>query len=220
MLSSTGCLQIYCDFDGTITEKDMIITLMEHFAPAGWEQIKDEVLARTTSVQEGVGRMFAMIPSAKIQEMADYAQSVVKIRPGFPECMQYIKDQAFDFFVTSGGMDFFVEPILAPWVKPDQIYCNHADRSDSMIRIDWPHACDTACSGGCGCCKPSIMRQTHRPGCRQVVIGDSVTDVKAAKIADFVIARGLLADFCENENIPFHEFQDFYDVIRILKGLQ
>jgi 2-hydroxy-3-keto-5-methylthiopentenyl-1-phosphate phosphatase len=213
-------LQIYCDFDGTITEKDMIITLMEQFAPQGWEAIKDAVLSRTISVQEGVGRMFAMIPSDQIQEMVEYARRIVQIRPGFAEFMDYVRRSSLEFYVTSGGMDFFVYPILAPWVPKEQIYCNRVDSTGPFIRIQWPHDCDAQCSGGCGCCKPSIMRQTRRPGCKQIVIGDSVTDAKAAKEADLVIARGYLVDICEQEHIPYRVFRDFYDVRNILEELR
>lgn len=39
-------IAVFCDFDGTITEKDNIINIMKHFAPSGWEGIKIKSCSR------------------------------------------------------------------------------------------------------------------------------------------------------------------------------
>lgn len=211
-------IQIFCDFDGTITERDMIITLMEKFAPEGWETLRDAVLNRDVSVQEGVGQMFAMIDTCLRQDMIDYIQSIVKIRAGFPEFIEYVKEQNIEFYVTSGGMDFFVYPILKPWVTPEHIFCNHTDWSGRTVRVEWPHPCDEQCSGGCGCCKPALMRRFDH-GCEQIVIGDSVTDAKAAHVANLVFARSRLIEICQQESIPFRSFENFFDILKALQEI-
>ncbi|KPC97970.1 2-hydroxy-3-keto-5-methylthiopentenyl-1-phosphate phosphatase [Geobacillus sp. BCO2] len=60
----TKQLVLFCDFDGTITENDNIIAIMKQFAPPEWEALKDDILAQRISVQEGVGKMFSLLPSA------------------------------------------------------------------------------------------------------------------------------------------------------------
>ncbi|UOF90454.1 2-hydroxy-3-keto-5-methylthiopentenyl-1-phosphate phosphatase [Fodinisporobacter ferrooxydans] len=215
---TNSCIQIFCDFDGTITERDMIITLMEKFAPAGWEQLRDGVLNRQIPVQEGVGQMFAMIDTRLRQNMIEYAQEIAKIRPGFSEFIEFVKKQKIEFYVTSGGMDFFVYPILQRWVDPSQIFCNRADWTGDMVRVEWPYACDEQCTGGCGCCKPSLMRKFEH-GCKQIVIGDSVTDAKASRLADFVFARSKLIDICQQDGIPYQSYETFFDIMEGLKTI-
>ena len=57
---------IFCDFDGTITDHDNIIAIMKKFAPPEWLPVKDGILAQTLSIQEGVAKMFSLLPvSAK-----------------------------------------------------------------------------------------------------------------------------------------------------------
>lgn len=89
---------IFCDFDGTITETDNIIEIMKRFAPPEWEPIKDQILAQTISIQEGVGRMFALLSTDLKSEITKFVLSNAKIRPGFQELLQYCKAQDIRFF--------------------------------------------------------------------------------------------------------------------------
>lgn len=51
------------------------------------------------------------------------------------------------------------------------------------------------------------------------MIGDSVTDFEAAKMANTVIARDYLLEKCGELSIPSHSFETFYDCIHILEKL-
>ncbi|HET6872122.1 MAG TPA: 2-hydroxy-3-keto-5-methylthiopentenyl-1-phosphate phosphatase, partial [Sporolactobacillaceae bacterium] len=64
---------ILCDFDGTITDNDNIIAIMKAFEPPGWEKIKDDILAEKCTVQEGVGKMFALLETSKREEITQFA---------------------------------------------------------------------------------------------------------------------------------------------------
>lgn len=209
-------IAIFCDFDGTITERDMIITIMERFGAPGWETTKDQILNQEISIQQGVGQLFHGISSTLRDEVAAYAHEVAIIRAGFPEFLAYCKEQEIDFWVTSGGIDFFVKPLLAPYEIANPIYCNGSDFSGETIEVTWPHACDDQCSNGCGMCKPTVLRKFPEQDLYKIVIGDSITDLQAAKQADFVIARSKLLQDCEALGLPHAPFATFYDVIAVL----
>lgn len=212
-------IAIFCDFDGTITERDMIITIMETFGAPGWEKIKDQILGQDITIQSGVGQLFAGISSAKKAEIAAYAQEVAVIRAGFQEFLDFCRDSGIDFWVTSGGIDFFVLPLLEPFQIENPIYCNASDFSGEQIEILWPNACDEHCDNGCGMCKPTVLRK-FPDDLFKVVIGDSITDLQAAKQADFVIARSLLLKKCEELSLPHAPFATFHDCIAVVKELQ
>jgi 2-hydroxy-3-keto-5-methylthiopentenyl-1-phosphate phosphatase len=211
---------IYCDFDGTITEKDNIIAIMKEFAPPEWDALKDEILAQQISIQEGVGKLFALLPSALKDTIIKFTLKQAVIRDGFQELLELTKEEEIPFYVVSGGIDFFVHPILAPFGPFSEIYCNGADFSKDKIEILWPNACDEQCKSGCGCCKPSVIRKLKRSGDFTIVIGDSVTDLEAAKHADFVFAREYLAEKCDSLGIRYHKFETFYDCIEVIKQLK
>lgn len=109
-------------------------------------------------------------------------------------------------------MDFFVYPILEGIVDRDDIYCNHASFGEDHIQIEWPHACDTQCQNGCGCCKPSIIRKLTHEDDFIIMIGDSVTDVEAAKHADLTFARDYLLNECQELGLVHKEYDTFIDL--------
>ncbi|MTH54287.1 2-hydroxy-3-keto-5-methylthiopentenyl-1-phosphate phosphatase [Bacillus mangrovi] len=210
-------MKIFCDFDGTITKNDNIIEIMKQFAPQEWIYLKDQVLNRTMSVKEGVGAMFNLLPSSKKPGIVSYILKQAEIRDGFTEFAAYVEKEELDYYIVSGGMDFFVHPLLEGKTGRERIYCNSADFSGERIQILWPHPCVNSCENECGCCKPSVIRQLAEAGEEIIVIGDSVTDLEAAKMADLVIARDYLLDQARELALPYEPFETFFDVIRILE---
>ncbi|MGG3469938.1 2-hydroxy-3-keto-5-methylthiopentenyl-1-phosphate phosphatase [Neobacillus pocheonensis] len=208
---------IYCDFDGTITESDNIIAIMKKFAPPEWEAIKDQILSQQISIRQGVGRLFSLLPIDRREEITKYAIENAKIRAGFKEFVEFTREAGIPLYIVSGGIDFFVHPILSEYHPFTGIYCNESDFSDKKIRILWPNECDSLCNNDCGCCKPSIIRKLNHQNSFKIVIGDSVTDLEAAKHADFVLARDLLQEKCQEWGINHHGFKTFFDCIEEIK---
>lgn len=212
-------LVIFCDFDGTITKKDNIISIMDKFAPEGWEAIKDDILSQKISIEKGVRELFSLLPSASKNEIISFVLEDAEIREGFNEFVQFTREQQIPLYIVSGGIDFFVHPMLDSFGPFDHIYCNKADFSTDKIMINYPYKCDSICtSQGCGCCKPSIMRKLSSEQQTTIVIGDSVTDFEAAKLADIVIARDFLIEKCKELQIPYESFESFHDCIEIIKA--
>lgn len=210
---------LICDFDGTITENDNIVQIMKHFQPPGWENSKNAVLSREVSVREGVGKMFSLLSSAEKENIIQFVLSTAVIRKGFREFVHYARENEFPLYIVSGGIDFFVKPILEGIISEELIYCNSASFKGETIEILWPHICDTSCQNDCGCCKPSIIRELADESNEIIVIGDSVTDLEAAKLSDFVIARDYLLENCRELSLEHEAFTDFFDVINILERL-
>ncbi|WP_284693518.1 2-hydroxy-3-keto-5-methylthiopentenyl-1-phosphate phosphatase [Anoxybacillus kestanbolensis] len=208
---------VFCDFDGTITLNDNIIALMKQFAPPEWEAIKDDVLAQRCSVQQGVGRMFSLLPTTLKEDIVQFLLDTARIRDGFSDFVVFTNERQIPLYIVSGGIDFFVYPLLDGLVEKERIFCNSADFSGETIHITWPYACDEHCENECGCCKPSLLRKLAPKGAKTIVIGDSITDLAAAKLADHVIARDFLLEKCRELHLPHTPFTTFYDVIDALQ---
>ncbi len=207
---------VFCDFDGTAAEQEVIVSLFQAFGPPGWEAVRDAIIAGTVSVRDGVGRLFAQIPSSRVPEMVAYARRIATLRSGFLEFLEYCRIHGHQFLLTSGGVDFFIYPLLDGLLSRDQIYCNGSDYSGPMVRILWSHACDEQCRADCGMCKPSIMRRFPPERHYRVVVGDGVTDLPAARLADLIVARDLLVVKCREAGISYEPFETFYDVMAVL----
>ncbi|MBB3110451.1 2-hydroxy-3-keto-5-methylthiopentenyl-1-phosphate phosphatase [Paenibacillus phyllosphaerae] len=219
ILSTTKQNVIFCDFDGTITVNDNIVAIIKHFNPPGWETIVDDIIQQRKSIQEGVGELFRLLPTSMKDEVIDYAISNVRIREGFEQMLEFTRQHDIEFYVTSGGIDFFVYPVLARFGIPeDHIYCNGSDFTGDRIEITWPHPCGDKCSNNCGMCKPTIMHRFPTDRHHRILIGDSVTDFEGAKIADVVFSRSHLTTKCEELGLAHHEFENFHDIVATMQN--
>jgi 2-hydroxy-3-keto-5-methylthiopentenyl-1-phosphate phosphatase len=208
---------IFCDFDGTITNSDNIMAIMKEFALPEWIGIKNKIFSQQLTIQEGVNQLFSLLPSRQKDEITQFVLNQAEIREGFEEFIAYTNKNDIPLYIVSGGIDFFVKPLLKSYIDEDKIYCNLVDFSRDTIHILWPHECDEQCTNRCGCCKPSIIRKLSDKNTYKIVIGDSITDLQAAKLADKVIARDFLIGKCEELSIPYEPFNTFHDVIHILE---
>lgn len=211
---------VFCDFDGTITLSDNIVAIMKHFDPPGWQPIVDDIVAGRRSIRQGVGELFALFASDRREEMTRYVLESAGIRPGFAELLALCKEKDIPFYVTSGGIDFFLKPLLEPFdIAEDHIYCNAADFTRERIEIVWPHPCDEHCHTDCGMCKTRVIRRYPADSHYRILIGDSVTDFEGAKLADLIFARSHLAERCRELGLPFHAYDTFHDVIAVLRTI-
>ncbi|PEM04959.1 2-hydroxy-3-keto-5-methylthiopentenyl-1-phosphate phosphatase [Bacillus cereus] len=212
-------IQVFCDFDGTITNNDNIMSIMEKFAPPEAAEVKNRILSQELSIQEGVSQLFQLIPTHLRDNIIQFLKETAEIRSGFHEFIQFVKENNISFYVISGGMDFFVYPLLQGIIPKEQIYCNETDFSKEFITVKWPHSCDDHCQNYCGLCKSSLIRKLSDTDDFHIVIGDSITDLQAAKQADKVFARDFLITKCEENHIAYTPFETFQDVQAELKLL-
>ncbi|GAB6413357.1 2-hydroxy-3-keto-5-methylthiopentenyl-1-phosphate phosphatase [Bacillus luti] len=212
-------IQVFCDFDGTITNNDNIMSIMEKFAPPEAEEVKNRILSQELSIQEGVSQLFQLLPTNLQNEIIQFLIETAEIRTGFHEFIQFVNENNISFYVISGGMDFFVYPLLQGIIPKEQIYCNETDFSAEFITVKWPHPCDEHCQNHCGLCKSSLIRKLSDTNDFHIVIGDSITDLQAAKQADKVFARDFLITKCEENHIAYTPFGTFHDVLAELKHL-
>jgi 2-hydroxy-3-keto-5-methylthiopentenyl-1-phosphate phosphatase len=211
---------IFCDFDGTITERDVIIMVMERFAPPEWKDIADRILkSRTLSLKDGMQQLFALIASSKKREIEAFVAQEVKLRAGLRNFLSYCQQQAWPVLVVSGGLDCFIEPVLQPLfaeglLDSHHVYANQVDFSQPTIGVKMPYD-GSAClpCGQCACCKLRILDLYPPALYDRIIIGDSLTDLGMAKAADHVFARHQLQNLCLEENLQFTPFETFHDIV-------
>ncbi len=197
---------VFCDFDGTITTEDMIVGVWRQFAPPGWESDVRGIFEGRQTLKDGVAAVFAKIPSAKEDEIIAHVQRIVKFRQGFAPFLDFCEASGVGFTVCSGGIDFFVHPVLAPYrARIKKIYTIPADLSGPMIRLRHTMTC-----GSCGLCKAMAMEE--HPGAFKILIGDSLTDLHGAEKADLVFARAKLKEILTQQGKPFEPYETFDEI--------
>ncbi len=211
---------IVSDFDGTITQEDLVVTLATNFSEENYGLIQ-AMQSGSLSLRDGLERVFLNLPSQARSQYEAYIRAHGRLRAGFQSALTAFGDWQVPFFVASNGLDFIVQPLLASMVDASQIYCNRASFARPQIRIDWTWPCAPECHGACGLCKPGIVNHLRAEFQAPVVfIGDGRTDYLGAQAADLVFARASLARHLDRHHLPYFPYETFDDVRRQLHALR
>lgn len=211
-MSSRPPLIVVSDFDGTITEEDLVVRLTTHFAPDNQRLVK-AINRREVPLGEGLAALFRALPSSRVMDYRAFITDHGRTRPGFGEFLNGLADHRIPFYVASNGVDLILDPVLEGLVPPERIYANVANLTQREIIVQWTYPCLHDAQHGCGLCKPRLIQELRARYASPILfIGDGVTDFLGAESADYVIARAQLAERLESLGKPFYQFEDFRDV--------
>ncbi|WP_017902493.1 MtnX-like HAD-IB family phosphatase [Pseudomonas asplenii] len=202
---------IVCDFDGTISRTDAIDNILERFADPSWEAIEQEWLDGHIGSRECLSRQLALVKATPAQLLAYF--DTIDIDPDFPDFVDHVMSLGATIEVVSDGIEQGIARILSRnYVTLLPILANRLRQVDQdSWRIDFPHASD-ACRAASGNCK---CKSTPK-GKRVLVIGDGQSDMCVAGTADFVFAKGRLAEHCQRNGIPHARFDSFSELPALL----
>ncbi|MGX8883126.1 MtnX-like HAD-IB family phosphatase [Methylovorus sp. SPW-M1] len=203
------------DFDGTISKKDTIDALLEKFAPASWEEIEQSWLRGEIDAVECMSRQIGMVRGDRDALDAFFRQ--IELDQGFVPFYEYAS-RFGEVIVASDGVDHAIHMAFRHSGFPAvQIFSNRLDFTPEGIAISFPNR-RADCQGGNGNCKCVIAReQSAISGGPVILIGDGKSDACIARQADVVFAKGKLIDYCEQQDIAYHPFSTFKDVLEAIR---
>lgn len=203
-------LQVFCDFDGTITTRDTVDVLLSELADPEWEAIEEEWVRGEIGSRECMSRQVPLIRGGwgKVRELLDTLQ----ITPGAAEFVSWCKSKFIPFVVVSDGLDRVIEYILRKnGIPADKIYANHLIESatgefslQASVRPRFAN-CQS------GVCKCQLVGQQAYQQIR-IVVGDGRSDFCWSKEADLLYAKGKLIDFCQEQGIAHNKFDTFFEL--------
>ena len=207
---------ILCDFDGTISIRDMGYVLLDRFSSGDWEAIDRDFCEGKIGSKEAYSRIAKIIKGDK-QAVLNFIQNHSDIDPYFTSFYQYCRNAGIDVKIVSDGLDFYIEILLEIHHLseiPFYANCTHFLGKDGMD-ISFPHLSEEC--GLCGTCKKRLV-QIHRKDYDSILfVGNGFSDRCGAREADFVFAKGSLYSYCIDQDIPCHFFEDFHEILGDLK---
>ena len=199
---------IFCDFDGTITNRDSIVFLTEFYG--GGRGYRSTALARIESGEWSVHEAIAHeLASVKIswEQAVPILQSEITLDPFFEGFVSWSRRRSLPLRVVSSGMRPVVELFLGHLGL--EIYAHPVKISTD----GWLYRTDPASM------KVTVLKKEHGNAGSLVYIGDGTSDVCAIPYADHLFAKRYLAEYCEKNGVPYFPFDDFEDVKRQLKEI-
>ncbi|WP_167859392.1 MtnX-like HAD-IB family phosphatase [Paenibacillus cymbidii] len=213
-----GNLYVVTDFDGTLMHEDVGDELMEALGVVRDPALQEAV--RKLRTKEGGSREWIMAAYPHLAGRKDEVDAVigrVRLRDGAKRFLRYCEEQDVPVTVLSDGMAYYIETILArEGVQPAQTIANPIRYlPDGGYELKLQN--DNAACSWCGCCKADVVRELKRDGSFVVYIGDGTSDYYGSAFADWVFARGTLAQYLTREGEAFFPFESFDDVLAVLQ---
>ena len=202
---------VFCDFDGTVTSLDTFDAVAARAAPELWSDLKAQLFNFEITLLQGMQALADALTPHDLQAMVDHMGEYAP-RPCFLPFLAELERAGVPFVLVSGGLVPLVEEVLgAHRHRLDQLIAAEVlPHPDGGLRFESPFA-----NGQELVAKAEVVKRYGRG--RSVVIGDSITDLGMAEVADLVFAREPLSGWLEQRGIAFHPWDSFADVEAVLR---
>lgn len=206
---------ILCDFDGTISCRDVTDFLLDRFGLPGYEALEQEWEEGRIGSRQCLQGQIALLQMRAADLDASLEQ--IDIDPDFAAFVAQAEAEGVPLHVVSDGLDYAIHHILGRHgLAHLPVLANHlvATGPDSW-RLEFSHAA-ASCLQASGNCKCACTDRVRRPGRRVLFIGDGTSDFCAAGVADVVLAKDKLIQHCETRGIPHFPIRSFAEARALL----
>jgi len=215
-LSEAKKILVQCDFDGTLTEKDVSFLLLDTFADGDWRHLLRQYKEGIITVNNFNSNAFAMVKADR-QTLLQFAKGRVKMRAGVHELMAYCRQKGFRFVIVSNGLDFYIEAVLRDiGIENIEVFAARTRFGPKGIEARYIGPDGNQLEDGF---KEAYVRLFLDRGYRLVYVGNGISDISPAKQAHYIFATDGLLDYCKQTNLNCIPFVDLNDVIRGLEQL-
>ena len=205
------------DFDDTAAVQNVAEMLLEEFGESSWKDVRSRFRQGELTLKTYQELVFAEIRTHAL-EMGEYAYKHVDLREGFKEVNQYCQEKNIPIAVVSLGLDLYIKPVLEGNGYGDiPVHCVETFYENGKLCYMYKNIKPGYEAEGNS--KGLVVNSFKEKGYKVVYAGDGRSDFEAAREADVIVARSILIDECEAHNIKYSPFENFYDVLNILKSL-
>ena len=200
---------IFCDFDGTITNRDTIDHLLEKYALPEWEIIEEEWKNGKIGSRECLEKQIDCIPNFNQEEFSKFLEEVT-IDEHFPLFYKKVLEEKITFYVVSDGFDLIIESVFKKYNLPmPTIFSNRMTIKNDKLTTSFPNAKPDFCLVKAGMCKCSVIETCKK---EILYIGDGRSDLCASRLANVLYAKGKLQTMCTELGRFFIPFSDFSEI--------
>jgi 2,3-diketo-5-methylthio-1-phosphopentane phosphatase len=209
-MSST--VEVFCDFDGTISTCDVTDRLLEELADPKWKEVEAEWEAGKIGSRECMAQQVALVKGGW-KAMQRVLESV-ELESSFKPFVAWCRKQGVPLRIVSDGLDQVIYYLLnREGIKVDFIFANRlVESQDGKFSLLFPYSASEAiCSSGV--CKCKLLNDTgvhtNLSNPVKIVVGDGRSDFCWASAADLVFAKSKLLTHCKENKLPYVALKDF-----------
>jgi 2,3-diketo-5-methylthio-1-phosphopentane phosphatase len=205
-------LEVFVDFDGTITDVDTFDALVRAVAgDAAWDAIDGPLLAGELTLREALERQAAAVRLSRAETL-EFMLTHARVDPAFAPFVAAVRAHGGAIRVVSSGIATVIHDALARAGIEIDVIANDVDFAPAGWTMTFVDPSDN------GHDKAAHVRAARERGDRTVYIGDGISDFLAAVEADERYAKTgrALEAYCRERNIPCTSFTSFAEIERAL----
>ena len=207
---------LQCDFDGTITEKDVSFFLLDRFATKKWRELLEDYRKGKISVGKLNTDAFFLIKEDE-RTLLQAMDGQVKIRSGFLEMVDYCRTKGIHIHIVSNGLDFYIREILNRLHLDDiPFFAAQTTFHPDGMQVVYKDPEGTPMDSGL---KRYFVDSYLNSGYEIFYAGNGPSDLAPAKLCHRIFATGELISFCRKANVPCTAFNDFFEIIDEFKKI-
>ena len=103
-------MQVFCDFDGTISVADSTDHVLRHLADPTWEALEEDWVAGRIDAAACMRGQVALIGGSDAE--LDAVLAAVTLDPGFADFAEWCAQSGVPLTIVSDGVDRFIRAIL------------------------------------------------------------------------------------------------------------
>jgi 2-hydroxy-3-keto-5-methylthiopentenyl-1-phosphate phosphatase len=204
------------DFDGTMTRHDFYLLVIESLLPSGTPDYWARYRAGTITHFEALRRYFAAIRASEDEVLAVVER--MELDPHLRAAVDALRQAGWQVVVTSAGCDWYIRRLLGEAGVDVEVHSNPGRFvAGQGLLMEMP-ARSPFLSPTLGVDKAAVVRSYLESGRPVAFAGDGYPDADAARLVpgDLRFARGALAIVLAGEGLPFHPFDSWSDIARVL----
>ncbi len=210
-------MKVYCDFDGTITQQDVIDLLLERLADSSWQDIETRWIEGEIGSRECLSKQIPLINGG--WKAIENLLQEIKLDPSFKSFSKWCERKDIPLFIVSEGLQNAIKSLLNKEdIKVEKIWANKLELSESgKFTLLFPYPSNSK-NCNLGLCKCQILEQSTGNELK-IVIGDGLNDICWTQKVNLVFAKAKLLKYCELNNIPCIPFENFNEITSTLEKI-
>lgn len=203
---------LYFDFDNTITLGDVLDTVIERFSvTTNWREWEAAWQEGRMTTSECLARQMGDLRVSSV-ELLRFV-STVAIDPAFTEIVTFAARNEVELTIVSDNFSPLIHEILrSNGLSAIPVLANELTFRGDVVEAHFPLR-DPACLR-CAHCKAQHLRGVADR--TRIYIGDGLSDVCPALVADVLFAKDSLAAEMTRRGLPFLPFRTLSDVKKFL----
>jgi len=207
-------ISFFCDFDGTITKKDVSIAVLDKFTNKEWRNSLRTIVGGNIGSKD-IYKLVKGKLKGTLDDMKKFVREFIEVEDGFLDFIEFLRRNSVDIQILSDGFSFYIQELLEKFNLNLNFYASDLVYDEEKKIFDFSFQNGSDFCSLCATCKLKVMKKNNN--FFRVFIGNGISDRCAVEEAEVVFAKSRLKQICFIKGLDFFQFESFHDILRVLR---